>query len=584
MSIIKGLESDIKKLVKEAGYELGDITLVPSSRPDLGDYQLNDAMKLAKIYHESPFQVAEKIVEKLKSNSSFTNINIAGPGFINITLSDSFLVNCMNKINEDIYNNIDKHEPKRIFMDYGGANIAKTLHVGHLRSANIGEAIKRLSKTLGYEVISDVHFGDLGRQSGMVIYELKNRYPNLDYFNTNYQGNYEDIDFTITPEELGEIYPKASLLAKEDEEVMKEVVKITADLENGNKAYTALWNKIKEVSIRDIKDVYNMLNTEFDLLEGESDCYPYIPELINYFEENNYLRESENAKVIDIATENDTSPMPPVVVIKSNGGTLYATRELATMYSRIKRFNPDEIWYFADLRQSLYFKQVFRAAKKTKIVDENTKLSFCGFGTMNGPDGKPFKTRDGGVMSLRELIKIITEETTKRINTSIVSVEEKDKTSKMIAIATLKYADLIPFRETDYIFNPESFISLEGKTGPYLLYSTIRMKSLLQNAKKEGLENYEITKFKGTADRNIALSMLKLPVVLNKSFQQKSLNELSDYIYRLTSIYNSFYSENKILTEKDEQQKASWLGLTNLVYQTNLLILNILGINIPEKM
>ena len=581
MSIIKKLEEEIKTQISEVGYEIKDFSLVVSSRPELGDYQINDAMKLAKEYHDSPINIAGKIVEKLKENNKLTNINIAGPGFINLSLSDEFIKNSLNEINEDLKNNVDMVNKKRIFMDYGGANIAKTLHVGHLRSANIGEAVKRLAKYLGHEVISDVHFGDIGRQSGMVISEIKRRYPDLDYFNENFTGNYDDIELNITEEELGEIYPTASIAAKADEERMKEVVQITKELEEGNKSYVSLWNKIKEISIKDIKNVYKDINTTFDLYEGETECYEFIPELVERFEKENYLRISEDAKVIDVLEDKDSSPMPPLVFIKSNGATLYATREIATLYSRVKRFNPDEFWYFTDIRQSLYFEQVFRAARKTKIVDENTKLNHYGFGTMNGKDGKPFKTRDGGVMSLKELIKIITEETAKRLNKDIVEEDKREETAKMIGIAALKYADLIPYRETDYIFDPEKFTSLEGKTGPYLLYSTIRMKSLLNKAEEK---KYSFIEFNNKEDRKVALEILKLPKALNKSLEEKSLNELTDYIYKLTSSYNTFYNENKVLIEENENLRDTWIALTSLVYKTNMDILNILGINIPEKM
>ena len=581
MSIIKSLEENLKKEIEEVGYSIENFVLTPSSRPELGDYQINDAMKLAKVYHESPISIANKIVEKLKSNDNLTNINVAGPGFINISLSDKFIEESLNKIKDDIKNNVDMVEKKKIFMDYGGANIAKTLHVGHLRSANIGEAVKRLAKYLGLEVISDVHFGDIGRQSGMVISEIRRRYPDLEFFNENYSGNYDEIELNITEEELGEIYPTASIAAKKDEERMAEVVQITKELEDGNKAYVSLWNKIKEISIRDIKKVYKDINTTFDLYEGETECYEYIPELIENFEKNNYLRVSEDAKVIDVISDEDSAPMPPLVFIKSNQGTLYGTRELATLYSRVKRFNPDEFWYFTDIRQSLYFEQVFRAARKTKIVSEETKLNHYGFGTMNGKDGKPFKTRDGGVMSLKELIKIITEETKKRLNKDIVEEEKQDETSKMIGIAALKYADLIPYRETDYIFDPEKFTSLEGKTGPYLLYSTIRMKSLLNKVEEK---EYKFIKLNNKEDRKVALEILKMPKVLSKSLEEKSLNELTDYIYRLTSSYNTFYNDNKVLTEENEELKTTWIALTSLVYNINIELLNILGLNIPEKM
>ena len=581
MSIIKSLEEELKKEIEEVGYSIENFILTPSSRPELGDYQINDAMKLAKVYHESPVSIANKIVEKLKENDNLTNINVAGPGFINVSLSDKFIEESLNKIKENIKNNVDMVEKKKIFMDYGGANIAKTLHVGHLRSANIGEAVKRLAKYLGLEVISDVHFGDIGRQSGMVISEIKRRYPDLDFFNDEFTGNYDDIELNITEEELGEIYPTASIAAKNDEERMAEVVQITKELEEGNKAYVSLWNKIKEISIKDIKKVYKDINTTFDLYEGETECYEYIPELVENFEKNNYLRVSEDAKVIDVISPEDSAPMPPLVFIKSNEGTLYGTREIATLYSRVKRFNPDEFWYFTDIRQSLYFEQVFRAARKTKIVSEDTKLNHYGFGTMNGKDGKPFKTRDGGVMSLKELIKIITEETKKRLNTDIVEEEKQDETSKMIGIAALKYADLIPYRETDYIFDPEKFTSLEGKTGPYLLYSTIRMKSLLNKAEEK---NYKFIKLNNKEDRKVALEILKMPRALSKSLEEKSLNELTDYIYRLTSSYNTFYNENKVLKEENEELKTTWIALTSLVYNINIELLDILGLNIPEKM
>lgn len=584
MSIIKELEKEVEEKIKKAGYKCENFVFTPSSRPDLGDYQINDAMALAKVYQEPPRAIAEKIVKELEMDNRFTNINIAGPGFINITLSDEFLISSMNKILEDINNNIDRVSGKKIMMDYGGANIAKTLHVGHLRSANIGEAVKRLARLLGHEVISDVHFGDIGRQSGMVISEIKERYPHLPYFDEEYRGNYDEIDFSITPEELGEIYPTASIKAKEDEAKMDEVIKITKELEEGKAAYVSLWNKIKEVSIEDITAVYKRINTEFDLLEGESDCYPYIKETINIMEKSGLLEESEGAKIINVKREEDNSPMPPLVVIKSNDGTLYATRDLATIHSRMKRFSPDEIWYFVDNRQALYFEQVFRASMLTGLVKEETNLEFFGFGTMTGNDGRPFKTRDGGVMTLKDLIASIKEETLKRINIDIVEEEKREETAEMIAIAALKYADFLPFRTKDYVFDPVKFTDLEGKTGPYLLYSTVRMKSLLEKVEKDGIKEISFHKLKGTNDRLLALTILKMPMVLKKSLEVKSLNEIAEYLYKLTSIYNSFYAENKVLTEEDKQLKSSWTALTKLTFNINSLLLKTLGIKVPEKM
>ena len=579
MSYIKMIEKDIVDIFKRVGYEVESVELTTSNRPDLGDFQLNDAMKLAKSYHENPHVIAEKIKEELEKDDKFTNVNIAGPGFINISISSKALIEFLNSLNDDITNSFDKRKKKKIFIDYGGANIAKTLHVGHLRSANIGEALKRLARAMGNEVIADVHFGDIGRQSGMVISEIKRLHPDLKYFADDYNG--EEVDFSITAEELGEIYPRASLASKEDESRMEEVRQITADLENGHPGYTALWNKIKSVSIEDIKKIYIKLNTDFDLWEGETDCYPYIPETIAKLKEGNYLYESEGALVIDIAEDTDNSPMPPLVVIKSNGATLYATRELATIYSRMKRFNPDELWYVTDFRQGLYFEQVFRASKKSGLVNPDTELKHLGFGTMNGPDGKPFKTRDGGVMDLKTLINLVIEETTSRLNPNITDTKEREEIAEKIAIAALKYADFLPFRTTDYIFEPSKFADLEGKTGPYLLYSTIRMKSLLN---KSDINQYSVKEIVNATDRAVAITLLNLPNVIDKSYDVKSLNDIAEYLYKLTSTYNKFYSENRVLTEENTDVKSSWLALTNIVKSTNEMLLDILGIEVPEKM
>ena len=578
MSIIKDLEKKLKNIINEAGYDVEFVKLCNSSRPEFGEYQINEAMAIGKKIGKNPRNVAQDIVNILKEDSTFENVNIAGPGFINITLSESFLLDSLNKILGNIEFNIDKKEKKRIFLDYGGANIAKTLHVGHLRSANIGEALKRLAKLLGNDVISDVHFGDIGRQSGMVISEIKRLHPNLKYFDKNYNG--EEVDFEITASELGEIYPRASLASKEDELRMEEVRQITAELEQGHKGYTALWNKIKQVSIEDIKKTYIELNTDFDLWEGEMDCYPYIPETIEKLKEGNNLYESEGALVIDVQEESDNSPMPPLVVVKSNGATLYATRELATLYSRVKRFNPEEFWYVTDYRQGLYFEQVFRASKKTGIVKSDVELRHLGFGTMNGPDGKPFKTRDGGVMTLNGLISLVKEETLKRINTETVKEEEKEEVAKTVAIAALKYADFLPFRAKDYIFDVKKFADLEGKTGPYLLYSTIRMKSLLQKVTDNEIKFIKIE----NSTRDVIKNILNLPVILENAYLNKSLNDIAEYLYKLTSSYNKFYAENRILTEENINNRISWIALTKTVYDINTLLLDTLAIKVPNKM
>ncbi len=582
MSYIKSTENALKDLLSGLGYDLEKIELCVSNRPDLGEFQINDAMKLAKIYHKSPISIANEIVDRLSSNSSFMNVNIAGAGFINVSLSDEALISFVKSIQNDVTANIDKLPPKKVIIDYGGANAAKMLHVGHLRSPNIGEAIKRLSSLLGYEMLGDVHLGDSGAQSGMVVREMRERYKELPCFKEEYDGG--DFELPIKKEDLNDIYPSGSKKAKESEQIMEECRQITFQIQNGSIGYTVLWNKIVNLSSESIKEIYAKLNANFELWEGEQDAYKYIPELLKTLEEQNLTYISEGALVMDVKETDDEKELPPILLVKNDGAYLYATTDLATILGRIKRFNPDEIWYTADNRQELHFKQVFRAAKKANIVNRNATLEFFGFGTMNGPDGKPFKTRDGGVMGLTELISLVKEETFKNLNTDIVKEEDRDKTAEMLAIAALKYADLLPYRNTDYVFDVSKFSDLDGKTGPYLLYSTIRMKSLLNKAKEQCIEYGNFNKLKNNSDREVILTLLNLPNVLNKSFEAKSLNELAEYIYKLTSVYNKFYNENKILTEKNNELKESWLVLSKVVYNTNMLLLNILGLNCPDKM
>ena len=581
MSILKELEKDLISIINKAGYEVDSIYLEPSNRRDLGEYQLNDAMQLVKIYHKNPREIAEDIVKELEKDSRFTNINIAGPGFINFSLSDEYTYDFLNKINEDIFNNIDKKENKKVVIDYGGANVSKALHVGHLRSANIGEALKRLAKTLGYEVIGDAHLGDYGRPLGLVIKEIKEEYPDLPYFDPNYKGNYEELDLPITNEDLERIYPLASNKSKEDEAYLEDARDITMKFQSKEKGYYELWKKIVEISKEDIKKTYDSLNVSFEIWNGESDEMEYFDELYKIYDEKGLITDSEGAKVIEVEKEEDNSPMPPLMLVKSNGTVSYDSTDLAAILERKINFNPDEIWYVVDGRQSLHFEQVFRAARLAKLVNEEVSLEHIGFGTMNGKDGKPFKTRDGGVMSLKSLIELVNKETYNKIVNESLTEEEKEKISKIVGMAALKYADLLPYRGTDYIFEVEKFADLEGKTGPYLLYSTIRMKSLLSKA------NYTeetITKLNSETEKDIALTLLNLPSILDRSLNTKSLNEIAEYLYKLTSLYNKFYAENHIITEKDEKLKSSRLALSSIVYKVNMLLLDILGIEVPEKM
>lgn len=580
MDIITKTEKIIKDVLAENNYEEENVVLSVSSRPEFGQFQYNGAMGLAKKYKTNPREVAQKIVDELNKYEIFENINIAGPGFINISYSKKYLTEYLTEISKDVSENVKKYPKKKIFLDYGGANVAKALHVGHLRTANIGESLKRLANLVGNEVISDVHLGDIGRQSGMVIYQLREEHPEWVFFDENYEGEYP-TEIPITNADLERIYPLASTKAKENDEIMEEVRKITAELDKGKKSYVALWNIIKEISIKNIKNMYTKINAKFDLWEGETDSYPYIDEMLEILKNANCLEESQGALVCDVKLDTDKAEIPPLVVIKTDGTTLYATRELATILSRKQRFNPDEIWYIVDSRQGMYFEQVFRTSYKSNLVDKNMKFEFIGVGTMNGKDGKPFKTRDGGVMKLESLLNEIKEETSKYVQDSNMEESEKKDISDKVAVAALKYADLLPNVEKDYIFDISKFCSLEGKTGPYILYSVVRMKSLLA---KSNMSDYKMYDIYSQTEKELITKILEMPIRIDTAFRNKTLSEITEYIYELDSLYNKFYAENRILTEQDESKKQTWLFITNLTYKVNKLLLDTLAIDVPDRM
>ena len=577
MSFIKDKELELKELLNTLEYNIDDVKLELSSRPEFGMYQYNGAMSLAKQYHKNPREIAEEIVKKLKLDKDLINVNIQGAGFINISFTNEALTKYINKLLLNVQTSIDTYKTKKIVIDYGGANVAKTLHVGHLRSANIGEALKRLAILCGYTVISDAHLGDFGRQMGMIILEIKNRYPNLPYFSDSYSGEYPK-ELPITSKDLETIYPIANLKAKEDENFMNEARTITNELQKGHPGYTALWKYIYDISVKDIREIYNSLNTSFDYWYGESDANKYIPELTKHLQEKNILKQSEGATIIDVSQKDDKKEIPPFIYIKSNGALSYEATDLATIYQRQKDFKPDEIWYVVDNRQELHFIQTFRAAYLSEIVPNNVKLEFLGFGTMNGKDGRPFKTRDGGVMSLSNLINLVKEETLKRVSDDI---ENKEEVSNIVAIATIKYADLLPTRNKDYIFDIEKFCDMQGKTGPYILYSTVRINSLL---KKANNSNYNFIDIYNDYDLDIVINILNLTKAIDNSLKNKSLNDICEYLFKLNSSYNNFYNEFKILTEKNIEKKTSWLALSKVVYDINKMLLNVLAINIPDRM
>jgi len=576
MSFIKKKEMDILKLLNGLSYDIESVKLVPSGRPEFGMYQFNDCMMLAKKYGKNPRDIANEIVEVLKQDSELVNINIQGPGFINLSFSNESLIKYMNDMLKDVKCGINNYDSKKIVLDYGGANVAKVLHVGHLRSANIGEALNRLLKLVGMETISDVHLGDYGRQMGMIILEIRNRFPDLPCFRDDYNG--ENYEVPITNKDLETIYPIANEKAKNDPIVMEEARDITNLLQKGHLGYVSLWHHIVDISVKDIKKLYDMIGAKFDYWYGESDASSFIPELTDYLKSRDVLEYSEGATVINVSNDDDKKEIPPLLYIKSNGSISYEATDLATIYQRMKEFNPDEIWYVVDNRQELHFTQTFRASKKSSIVNDNTNLEFLGFGTMNGKDGKPFKTRDGGVMSLSKLINIVKEKCLALVSEDI---EDKESVGLKVALGALKYADLLPSRSKDYIFDVDKFCDVQGKTGPYIMYSSVRINSLINKCE---VSDYKIHGIYNEYDMNVIINLLDLARVIDNCIMSKSLNDLCEYLYRLNNSYNSFYNEIKILSEEDNNKRVSWISLSKLVLDVNKMLLDVLAIEIPERM
>ena len=574
MSFIKRTEEYVTNVIRECGFEIDNVTLEPSSRRDLGEFQINVCMMLAKKYGKNPRELADMIVSKF--DDRFYNVNIAGPGFINVSISEKYLTEYLNDSIDNFDNLIDKQEEKTIIVDYGGANAAKALHVGHMRTANIGESLKRLASTLGNKTIGDVHLGDLGRQSGMVISEIKKRKPDLCYFDPNYKGEYPKLE--ITPEELAIYYPTASADAKENPERMEEVRKITALVDNGVEPYISMWKDIVEVSCKTIKETYDYLNCNFELWEGEMSSLKYVEPTLKILEP--YMYESNGAKVIDVKKDDDKVDIPPLIVIKNDGATIYATRDLATIYNRVKTYNPDEIWYVVDVRQGLYFEQVFRASYKSGLVRNDVKLAHYWNGTMNGKDGKPFKTRDGGVLELNTLLNQVREELSKKMD-KFDDENDKNNILDILTVATVKYADLLPYRTTDYIFDIEKFCSFEGKTGPYILYTMVRINSILE---KSNINKYCINDIYSDTQRNIYIKLLEISRMLEKSYSEKTLSYICEYLFELCSLFNKFYGETNILNETDENKKLNYISMLKLVYNTCKKLLDILAIRVPNKM
>ncbi len=575
------------------GYDAkyGKVTL--SNRPDLCEYQCNGAMAAAKEYKCAPFMISDKIAQALAENELFESVESVKPGFINMKVSPAYLAKYVSdmKADEGRFGCDKAAHPKTIIVDYGGANVAKPLHVGHLRSAVIGESIKRIGKFMGHHMIGDVHLGDWGLQMGLIIVELKERKPDLVYYDESYTGEYpKDAPFTIS--ELEDIYPTASKKSKEDEAFREAAMEATSQLQAGRRGYRALLAHILDVSVTDLKKNYDNLNVSFELWKGESDAQPYIPDMVQMMKDKGFAYMSEGALVVDVKEDTDTKEIPPCIILKSDGASLYSTTDLATIVMRMQDYNPDAIIYLTDQRQSMHFVQVFRCARKTGLVGPDVELTHIGFGTMNGKDGKPFKTRDGGVMRLEYLLDEINEEMLKKITENQkekenldISEEEAKQTAKTVALAAVKYGDLSNQASKDYCFDIERFTSFEGNTGPYILYTIVRIKSILKKyTAKNSLPDAPILGAHSASEKNLMLVLSRFNAMMENAYEEKAPHKICAYIYELANAFNGFYHETKILSEEDFKVQASYIGL--LVLTKNILetCIDVLGFSAPDRM
>ena len=585
--IIELISDEMKNAFEQAGYarELGKVTL--SNRPDLCEYQCNGAMAGAKQYKKAPIMIAGDIAAKLADSKVFERAEAVAPGFLNLTLRKEFVGEYIRDMRADSKYGLEEAQvPAKIVIDYGGPNVAKPLHVGHLRSAIIGESIKRIARYMGHKVVGDIHLGDWGQPMGLIMNELRVRKPKLVYFDEDYAGAYPaEPPFTIA--ELEEIYPFASKRSKEDEAYKADAMACTFKLQSGVRGYRALWDHIIAVSVADLKKNYERLNVDFDLWNGESAVHDLIPQMVDAMRAGGYAYVSEGALVVDVKQETDTKEVPPCMILKSDGAALYNTTDLATIMMRMEVEQPDRIVYVVDKRQELYFEQVFRCARKTKLVQEDTELRFLGFGTMNGKDGKPFKTREGGVMRLESLIQEINDEMFRKIKESRETTdEEAAATAQVVGLAALKYGDLSNQASKDYIFDIDRFTSSEGDTGPYILYTIVRIKSILAKYAENGGDVQAVCGgIKAPVnDKQLMMELAKYNASVEAACEEYAPHKICAYIYDLANAFNHFYHETKILAEEDESRKAGWIALLVLTRDVLETSIGLLGFSAPERM
>lgn len=586
-TFLKLITMEMEEAFRAAGYDEAYAKVSLSNRPDLCEYQCNGALAAAKAYKKAPIMIAKDVTAHLQESAVFSYAEAVNPGFINLKAAPRFTAEFLNEMAGAENLGVEKEaEPKTVMIDYGGPNVAKPLHVGHLRSAIIGESVKRIVRFKGNQVIGDIHLGDWGYQMGLIITELEKRKPELPYFQENYEGEYpEEAPFTIG--ELEEIYPTASAYAKENEEYREKALQATFLLQSGRRGYRAVWQHIMNVSVADLKKNYNVLNVDFDLWKGEADVQKYIPDMVHMLKEKGFAHYDEGALVVDVAEEDDNKAVPPCMILKSDGAALYDTTDLATLIERESLYQPDQIIYVVDKRQELHFVQVFRCAKKTGIVRPEVDLKYLGFGTMNGKDGKPFKTREGGVMRLENLLREITEEMRKKImDNRTVTGEEAEATARTVGLAAVKYGDLSNQASKDYIFDVDRFTSFEGNTGPYILYTIVRIKSILNKYQENGgsMDALRIREPESDCEKALMLETAKFNEVIDTVYEEIAPHKLCAYIYDVANAFNKFYHETRILAEEDEEKKAGYLALLRLTKEVLEVCVDLLGFEAPERM
>jgi arginyl-tRNA synthetase len=571
---------------KEQGLDPAFGQVIVSGRPDLGQFQCNGALAAAKAAKQNPRAIAEKVAEALKANPIFRDVSLAGPGFINLSVTDDYLAQAMNRVAGDArLGQPVKAKPEVVVLDYGGPNIAKPMHVGHLRAAIIGDSIRRIFKFVGDETIGDVHMGDWGLQMGMLISELEIRRPDLSYFDAKFTGPYPS-ESPVTLAELEEMYPKASGDCKADPARLERARLATAELQEGRPGYRAVWQHFFDISVDAMKRDYGNLGVYFDLWKGEACVNDLIPPMVEEMKKKGIAIEDKGALIVPVKEETDKQDIPPLILIKSDGAAMYGTTDLATIVDRVNCQNPDRSIYVVDHRQGLHFVQVFRAAIKAGINGKGS-LFHLGYGTMNGTDGKPFKTRAGGVMRLDDLIQMMSGEALKKLNEHGLGADytesERDDIAKKVGVAALKFADLSNNPIANYVFDIDRFSRFEGKTGPYLLYAAVRVKSLLKKAELQQ-DRPGVILAPEEGERDLMLMLGHMPDAIASAYAELAPNRIADFAFNLAQTFSSYYSAFHMLSEPDIARRHSRLALAELVLKELELCLELLGISVPDRM